>query len=313
MLTLVELCAGVGTFSLAFENKNVKTIFANDFDKNCKKTFDLNFDIKLDTTDLNKIDLNNIPKMDILTAGFSCQPFSIAGKRLGFEDERSNVFWTIINIIKKYKPKCIILENVKNLLTHNKKKTFFTIKSTLENNGYTVLYKILNTSEVTNIPQNRERVYIVCFLNKNDADLFEFPETSSKLNNISEYLESSVDDKYYYDKRFKSWDLIERSIVKHINTNTVYQFRRKYIRENKSNVVPCFTRNMGSGGHNVSLLKDDKGIRKLTPRECFNLQGFPKSYKLSNICDSYLYQQVGNCITLNVIKLIADKIINILS
>ena len=119
-------------------------------------------------------------------------------------------------------------------------------------------------------------------------------------------------NKYYYDKNFKVFNEIKKSVIKHINKNTIYQYRRHYTRENKSNVCPTLTCNMGSGGHNVPLLLDNKGIRKLTPRECFNLQGFPIDYKLPNISDSKLYQLSGNAVSLPIIKLIKDEITDIL-
>ena len=122
-------------------------------------------------------------------------------------------------------------------------------------------------------------------------------------------LEENVGDKYYYTDKFKVFDKVKEEVTKHINTNTIYQYRRFYIRENMSNVCPTLTANMGSGWHNVPLLKDDKGIRKLTPRECFNLQGFPGNYKLPEICDSKLYKLAGNAVSVPVVELIINKLI----
>ena len=121
-------------------------------------------------------------------------------------------------------------------------------------------------------------------------------------------LEESIDDKYYYSNRFKVFNEIEKGITKNISENVLYQYRRFYVRENKSNCCPTLTANMGGGGHNVPLLKDDKGIRKLTPRECFNLQGFPKDYKLPDVCDSALYKLAGNAVSVPVVNLIVNKL-----
>ena len=121
-------------------------------------------------------------------------------------------------------------------------------------------------------------------------------------------LEKNVDDKYYYSNRFKVFNEIEKNITKNISENVLYQYRRFYVRENKSNCCPTLTANMGGGGHNVPLLKDDKGIRKLTPRECFNLQGFPKDYKLPDVCDSALYKLAGNAVSVPVVNLIVNKL-----
>ena len=140
--------------------------------------------------------------------------------------------------------------------------------------------------------------------------LYDFDEVEP--NDIEDYLEDDIDDKYYYDDRFKVWDAVKSGVKKKVYKNVVYQYRRYYVRENKSGVCPTLTANMGSGGHNVPLIKDDNGIRKLTPRECFNLQGFPKKYKLPNISDSKLYKLAGNCVSVPVVKLLADKIINVL-
>ncbi len=162
---LGEFCAGTGAFSLAFENtKKVKTVFANDFDKNSKIIYDYNFSTKLNNNDIHKLDeKKDIPKMDIITAGFPCQPFSIAGNQEGFNDERSNVFWKLINIIKYHKPRIVIFENVKNLKTHDNGNTFKIITDEITKVNYKYKYEILNTCDITATPQNRERVYIICF------------------------------------------------------------------------------------------------------------------------------------------------------
>jgi DNA (cytosine-5)-methyltransferase 1 len=246
--------------------------------------------------------------MDIITGGFSCQPFSIAGKKEGFNDERSNVFFKIISIIKHHNPRIVILENVKNLLTHDDNKTFERISKEIKDAGYLLKYKILETSELTGIPQHRERIYMACFREKADYDKFEFPNIKVPLRSITDFLQVNVPDSYYYKSHLKVYNDVKEAVTKHVNTNTVYQYRRYYVRENKNSVCPTLTANMGSGGHNVPLIKDDKGIRKLTPRECFNLQGFPSDFKLPNISDSGLYHLAGNAITMLVGKLIAIEI-----
>ena len=257
---------------------------------------------------MNDIDVKDIPEHDLLCGGFPCQPFSIAGHQKGFDDKRSNVFWKIIEILKTHKPNIIILENVKNLQSHDKKKTFKIIENELINAGYLLKYKIIDTCKVTNIPHHREQIYIIGFRNIDMYNKFNFDFPIIENKNIKDFLEDSISDKYYYSDRFKVFDAIKISVKKHINTNTLYQYRRYYVRENKSNHCPTLTANMGGGGHNVPLLKDDKGIRKLTPRECFNLQGFPHDYKLPNICDGKLYKLAGNAVSIPVIELIINKL-----
>lgn len=308
-LKMIDLFSGTGAFSLAFEKTNkVDVVFANDMVEHSKKIYDENFKHKLTLNDLNEIKNEDIPCHDILTGGFPCQPFSIAGYQEGFKDERSNVFWKILSIIDHHQPQCVILENVKNLVSHDDKKTFKTIKENLEKRGYYIYYKILNTAEITGIPQHRERIYIVGLKSKRIYDKFnlDFPKVEKK--QISELLETNIPDKYYYTEKSSTWNIIKESITK---KNTIYQYRRVYVRENKSNECPTLTANMGTGGHNVPLILDEKGIRKLTPRECFNFQGFPSTYKLPPMSDSNLYKLAGNAVSVPVVNLIANKLVSL--
>jgi DNA (cytosine-5)-methyltransferase 1 len=311
-LTMIDLFAGTGAFTKAFENTGqVECVFANDMVKWSKEIYDANFNHKLTLGDLNDIKVDAIPKHDILTGGFPCQPFSIAGKQEGFHDERSNVFWKILAIIDYHKPSCVILENVKNLVSHDNGKTFETIKKNLLERDYHIQFKVLNTSEITGIPQNRERIYIVCIKSKAVFDQFTLDFPKIEKASVSSLLEPDVKDKYYYTDKSSTWDLVKTNVVK---KNTVYQYRRVYVRENKSSECPTLTANMGSGGHNVPLVLDDKGIRKLTPRECFYFQGFPSSYQLpSNLSDANLYKLAGNAVSVPVVELIAKRLIPLLT
>jgi DNA (cytosine-5)-methyltransferase 1 len=240
----------------------------------------------------------------------NCQPFSLAGKQLGFEDERANVFWKILKIIDKHQPSCVVLENVKNLVSHDNGKTFETITTNLKQRGYYIKHKVLNTAKITGIPQHRERIYIVCLKSKGVYDKFslDFPEVE-KQQVSAMYQKDPIPDKYYYTDASSTWDLVSTNITK---SNTVYQYRRVYVRENKSNEYPTLTANMGGGGHNVPLIKDEKGIRKLTPRECFTVQGFPSTYKLPKLSDANLYKLAGNAVSVPVVRLIAERLIPLL-
>lgn len=309
----IDLFAGVGGIRLGFEKAGFKTVFANDFEPACKLTYDLNnVKTKLTIADINSLDIHKFPRFDFLLAGFPCQPFSVAGYRQGFNDEkgRGNLFFKIVEIIDYWQPKGFLLENVKNLKSHDNGNTFKVIKETLEDIGYYIDSRVLNSMDFGNVPQNRERVYIVGFRNYKDLEKFNFPSPKPLTISVKELLEKNVDKKYYYDDK----PLFDRLKLEVINKNTVYQWRRRYVRENKSGVCPTLTANMGTGGHNVPIIKDDLGIRKLTPLECFRLQGFPQSFKLPKLLpDSALYKQAGNSVTVTVIEEFAKEINRVLS
>lgn len=306
MYKVAELFTGTGAFSLAFklvDETKYQTIYANDFEPSSKKIFDANHtEVSLDCRDLTQVDSKEIPSMDILTSGFPCQPFSIAGMQQGFDDPRANVFWKIIEVVRHHKPRIVILENVKNLQSHDKGNTFVTIQNSLEREGYQIKHKILNTAVYSGVPQNRERIYIVCFRDEEDYENFAFPEPfTGDVTNIASLLERDVMDKYYYTVNSAIWEKLESDVTENVADNAVYQYRRYYVRKNKSGLCPTLTANMGTGGHNVPIIKDSVGIRKLTPRECFNLQGFPSTYVLPNLSDAKLYKLAGNAVSVPVV------------
>jgi DNA (cytosine-5)-methyltransferase 1 len=310
---MIDLFAGTGAFSYAFHSTNkVETVFANDLLESSESIFNLNNTVKLTKQDLITVKEDEIPSFNILTGGFPCQPFSIAGSQKGFDDERSNVFWKILSIIKTHSPGIVILENVKNLQSHDNGVTFKIIIENLVACGYYVKHNIINTCKVTYIPQNRERIYIVCFKDKTLFDKFNMDFDKTENCAIMDLLDQDVPDKYYYTDKSAIYNELKQNVVSHIQNNTIYQYRRYYVRENKTSVCPTLTANMGTGGHNVPIILDDKGIRKLTPRECFNLQGFPKDYKLPVLSDSKLYSLAGNAVSIPVVTLIANRIAELL-
>jgi len=306
-LKTLDLFAGIGGIRLGFEKAGFTTVFSNDFEQQCKNTYDLNFrNAKLIVEDIRKIGIDDLPDFDFLLGGFPCQAFSIAGYRQGFDDEkgRGNLFFDIARIIEAKKPEGFLLENVKNLKSHDNGRTFKIIIDTLETLGYHIKYRILNTMEFANIPQNRERIYIVGFKNKNYYDNFDFPKSVYLTKKITDILECDVPEKYYYNNK----PLFEKLKDSVKEEGRVYQWRRQYVRENKSGVCPTLTANMGTGGHNVPIIKDKKGIRKLTPLECARLQGFPNDFKIPKLADSILYKQFGNSVSVPVIEAIAQNI-----
>ncbi len=191
-------------------------------------------------------------------------------------------------------------------MNHDKGKTFEIVKNTLEEMNYTVFHKVLNTKNF-NVPQNRERIYIIAFLD--DIKNFDFPDALETTTTINDFLDKKVDEKFYYNGK-PLFDKIKDDIK---STETIYQWRRHYVRENKHNVCPTLTANMGTGGHNVPIIKDKKGIRKLTPYECIKFQGFDMSFKFpKDLALSHQYKQAGNSVTVKVIEEIAKKIKDVL-
>ncbi|PKQ64606.1 DNA (cytosine-5-)-methyltransferase [Labilibaculum manganireducens] len=311
----IDLFAGIGGFRLALQNAGGKCIYTSEWNSGAKKTYRANFG-EIPFGDItNGKNKNYIPdQFDILCAGFPCQAFSIAGNRKGFADTRGTLFFDVEQIIERHQPKVVFLENVKNLVSHDKGNTFKVILETLEVKlGYKVFHKVLNSATHANVPQNRERIFIVAF----DPDQvenylnFEFPEEIKLTKTIHDFIEKGKqDDIYYYKKGHKYYQELERSMI---SKDTVYQWRRVYVRENKNNVCPTLTANMGTGGHNVPLIKDDFGIRKLTPKECFAFQGYPvHDYILPKLANSNLYMQAGNSVTTSLIERIAKQICMVL-
>lgn len=240
----------------------------------------------------------------------NCQAFSLAGYQNGFNDKRGTLFFEMLRFVKVKRPRAVFCENVKNLVGHDDGNTFKVILEALAKNNYYVAWKVLNACEYGNIPQNRERTYIVAFRNKKDFDRFSFPEKIKLTTSLHDVInfDKQVNAKYYYTKdNFKHFDLLDKSMT---NPDHIYQWRRVYARENKSGLVSTLTASMGTGGHNVPLIRTNDGrIRKLTPREAFNVQGYPKDFILPKISDTQLYKQAGNSVVVPVIKRIAEKIL----
>lgn len=305
----IGLFSGVGGIEIGFKQAGVETIWANEIDKNAALTYNLNHKHQLVVDDISKIKSELIPDTDMVLAGFPCQAFSIAGYQKGFEDDRGNIFFQLARVIRDKRPRIIFIENVKNLISHDKGNTYRVISSTLSEYGYNIYPLVLNASEYGNIPQNRERIYIIGFRNKEDYNRFIPPLPIALTRTIHDIIdiESKVDDKYYYtEEKYKFYKELEKEML---DNRTIYQWRRVYVRENKSQLCPTLTANMGTGGHNVPLILTNHGIRKLTPKECFKFQGFPDNFKLPDIAQSHLYKQAGNSVVVPVIKRLAESII----
>ena len=312
-LTCASFFAGVGGIDLGFEEQGFKTIYANEFDTKARETFSLNFPhVQLDGRDIREVSASEVPTVDVIVGGFPCQAFSIEGYRQGFRDEKGRgiLFFELARIIDEKQPQAIFLENVKNLVRHDKGNTLRVILKTLEDLGYYVTYQVMNAAEYGNIPQGRERIYIVGFKDRGAFERFTFPQKLDLTMSVFDVIDfkNQVEEQYYYREDKHYYPLLRDNII---SVGSIYEYRRgNTIRENKSGVVPTLLASMGTGGNNVPMiLTEDGEIRKLTPRECFNIQGFISSYKFpENMVNSHLYKQAGNSVAVPVISRIAEQI-----
>ncbi|MEK6891165.1 MAG: DNA cytosine methyltransferase [Nanoarchaeota archaeon] len=306
----IDLFSGIGGFRIAFESFGGECVFSSDIDKWANETYFENFG-EYPSGDITKIGNSEIPNHDILCGGFPCQPFSIAGRRLGFDDTRGTLFFEIERILKDKKPRAFILENVKGLVNHNKGDTLKIILTKLHEMGYTIFYQVLNSVDY-GVPQNRERVYIVGFLDK--ISNFDFPLPLKEKINIANIL----------DKNVKGYDISEIAKAHLRNHYKNLLKGEKILKENhlfateirpsrcvfrNDGFSPCLTAKMGTGGNNVPVIVKEE--RKLTVRECLRIQGFPENFKMKEN-NSHSYKQIGNSVTVPVIKAIAKKIIETL-
>ncbi len=328
--TSIDLFAGIGGIRLGFEQafgSHIKTVFASEWDKNAIKTYEANFpDDFTMGGDITKIKEADIPSFDICLAGFPCQAFSLAGQRKGFEDNfkgetRGTLFFDVARICSHHKPKVIFCENVKGLAIHDKGRTFKVIKSVLEELGYVVHSEILNSRNF-GVPQNRERIYIVAFRSDIDSTNFKFPDSTNESVKIKHIIEEKpVSARYYLSDTYMATLRRHRARHEAKGNGFGYEIRNW---EDVAGAIVC-----GGMGRERNLLIDKRqtdltpvtnikgkvnteGIRKMTPREWARLQGYPDSYLLP-VADTHLYRQLGNSVTVPVIKEIAKNIKEVLN
>lgn len=315
----IDLFAGIGAIRKGFESTGrFETVYANDFEKHCKTTYDKNFeDVKMSLKDIRKVSVINgdVPQFDFVLAGFPCQPFSIGAHGKGFDDHkgRGTLFEEIIRLLKEAEekygelPMGFLLENVKNLKNHDKGRTYQIISEKLAELGYHIDSRVYNSLQF-GVAQSRERIYIVGFKDKALLDAFKWPEPAYTPENyvrVKEILEDAVDSKFYYNDKplyQKIGDLV-------VNPDSVYTYRRNYVREQKQGFSPTLVASMGLGGHNVPLIRDAKGVRKLTPVECARLQGYYDLHIPIGMADAHIYKQIGNSVSVPVIKVIAKNVV----
>ncbi len=329
MYRSIDLFAGIGGIRIGFDKafkKEIETVFVSEWDIPAQQTYKANFKDSFEIAgDITKIKEEDIPEFDICLAGFPCQAFSMAGKHGGFEDDyhgrcRGTLFLDVVRICDYHKPKVIFCENVKGLTIHDKGRTFKVIKEAFEQIGYTVFSQILNSKDF-GVPQNRERIYLVCFRNDIAPKDFKFPKGSKKKVCIRDIMDDApVSPKYYLSDVYM--ETLRKHRARHEAAGHGFGYEIRDLDDIAGTIV-C-----GGMGRERNLIIDHRehsmipethikgeinkeDIRKMTPREWARLQGFPDSYKLT-LSDTHLYKQFGNSVTVSVIEAIAKEIRKVL-
>lgn len=300
----IDLFAGIGGMRIAFEKVGGQCVFSSEWDKFAQQTYHANFG-ETPHGDITKVDLNEVPKHDVLIGGFPCQPFSNAGLKLGFEDTRGTLFFDVARIIDHRKPSMVLLENVKGFTTHDKGRTMATVKETLERMGYNVFLKVLNARDF-GVPQNRERIFIVA-LNKRKLGSvgFDFPKPTRKPTRVGNILDDAVDEKYTISN--KLWDGHRRRLREHREKGNGFGY--SLFNEN-SVYTSTISARYYKDGSEILIEQKGKNPRKLTPREAARLQGFPENFEIP-VSDNQAYKQFGNSVAVPVVHAIAKKMVQI--
>jgi DNA (cytosine-5)-methyltransferase 1 len=307
--TFIDLFAGIGGFRLAFQRLGGDCLFASEWDKLAAQTYEANFGHK-PAGDITEIPIEEIPDHDILTGGFPCQPFSIAGvtkhKALGnahgFDHAtQGTLFFDVARIIKAKQPKAFLLENVKNLLSHDNKRTFAVIRETLEDElGYHVYPTLLDAKYI--VPQHRERIYLIGFKEDINFNLPPLPDLKPRFRNI---LEPDVDPKYTLTDHL--WKYLRDYADKHRAKGNGFQFGMT----NLDGVARTLSARYYKDGSEILIPQEGKNPRRLTPRECARLMGFPEDFKIV-VSDTRAYKQFGNSVVVPVVEHIAREIVKCL-
>lgn len=298
-MRVASLFCGCGGLDMGFVKAGYDIVWSNDSDKYAVQTYNLNFSHPAVCGDINKIDLNDIPEHDVLIGGFPCQPFSMMGKEQGFSDHRGTLFFKVMEIINNqrergHQPRIVVLENVRNLMTHDKGRTFAVMKQELEKLEYHVFPANINSADY-GVPQTRNRVFVVCLL---DDIKYIFPAPERNEKKVQDILEQNVKDKYFLSER----------ILKTIMSNGTGGYYAKS--EIDLPIARPLTATMAKMHRACqdNYVTQEKGVRRLTPRECARLQGFPETFKIE-VSDAQAYKQFGNAVTVNVSYAIAKSIL----
>lgn len=304
-----SLFSGIGGIDLGFIQAGFEIAWAIENNHASCETYRANFkDTLLIEQDIRKINAETLPQVDVIAAGFPCQAFSVGGKQQGFHDNRGNLFFEIARFIKAHNPKFVFLENVANLVQHDNGHTFQVIYNTLIEYGYYIRYRIMRASEYGNIPQIRDRIYIIAFREIEDCDAFSFPEPIELQVKISDVIDRTkrVHDVYYYTDN-DPFSLDAQRIVNH--TDSIYRVYHSSIKIIQNHMCPTLTASMGTQKNQVHLIRDNYGVRKLTHRECLCFQGFPHTFGFPKTTTlENAYKQIGNSVCVPVVRRVAEAI-----
>lgn len=306
MVKVIDLFAGIGGIRLGVEQAfgSVDCVFTSEIDKHAVTTYKANFKDGHVFGDIKQIDASDVPDHDILLAGFPCQPFSQAGLKKGFTDTRGTLFFDIERILLAKQPKAFLLENVKQLKSHDKGRTFQTIIDHLTNAGYKVFYEILKARDF-GLPQNRERIYIVGFLDHSIN--FEFPKPTNLPTRVGDILDDIVDEKYTISDKLWSGHKRRKELNKLNGKGFGYGLFSK-----DSAYTNTISARYYKDGSEILIEQEGKNPRKLTPREAARLQGFPEDYIIP-VSDAQAYKQFGNSVCVPVVKAIAMQMRKVLN
>jgi DNA (cytosine-5)-methyltransferase 1 len=310
----IDLFAGIGGFRMAFQNLNGKCVFTSEWNKFSQKTYEANYG-EVPFGDITKVNESNIPDHDVLLAGFPCQPFSIAGvskknslgREHGFKDEtQGTLFFDIVRILESKRPKAFLLENVKNLVSHDKGNTFKVIRGTLEELGYSIHTKVLDGKHF--VPQHRERIFIAGFDKQifNGTENFEFPELPDANHIVEEILDKTVDTKYTLSD--KLWDYLKAYAKKHKEKGNGFGFGLIDF----EGITRTISARYYKDGSEILIPQDQKNPRRLTPRECARLQGYPEEFIIP-VSDTQAYKQFGNSVVMPLVQHIGNSIVQTLT
>ena len=300
----IDLFAGIGGIRLGFQQafgNQIEFVFASEIDKYARVTYENNFG-DIPHGDITKIDPQDIPAFDILLAGFPCQPFSHAGLKKGFDDIRGTLFFDIAKIVEFHHPKVVFLENVKGFKNHDKGNTFAVVRRILNNLGYKVFAEVLNAKDF-GVPQNRERIYIVAFL---DNDNFTFPTPPKHTIKLGDILDKNIDKKYTISD--KLWAGHQRRKLEHIEKGNGFGYS---LFDENSKYTSTISARYYKDGSEILIAQENSNPRKITPREAARLQGFSEEFSIV-VSDNQAYRQFGNSVAVPVVKSVAECIYNFL-